>query len=440
MTYGVTSDGFVAKPLETITAELESALREAFGSGINLAPQSALSTLSGIFAGRESMLWELAEGVHLAADPDAAEGASLDSLMALTGARRLQAQSSVVTATATGTPGTVLPVGRVASVTGSGARFATTAAATITAVDAWAADTFAAGARVTNGGGVYQVTTAGTSVTGPTGAGSDIADGGTARWLYLGSGTAAIDVECEAVETGPTPAVAGALAQIETPVSGWSTVTNVEDATLGRDVETDPAARSRREELLATAGSSIIDAVHARVRAVAGVDAVAVFENATDASDGDGIPPHAFEALVVGGDADAIAQAIWSAKPAGIAAHGSTSGTATDAEGNERTVEFTVPTPIAIYVVANLTKNGDYPADGDAQVKAALAAYGATRGFGDDVIASPLAARCFMVPGVVDVTSLYIGTSPSPGSSATIPIATREIADLDTGRITVVAT
>lgn len=440
MSYGVTSDGFVAKPLETIKDELESSLREAFGVGINLAPQSALSTLAGIFAGRESLLWELAEGVHLAADPDAAEGASLDSLMALTGARRLQAEASTVTATATGAPGTALTVGRVASVTGSGAKFATTAVATIAAVDAWGAGTFALGARVANGGSVYQATTAGTSVTGPTGTGSGIADGGTARWLYLGAGTGAVDVECEAVETGPTPAVAGTLAQIETPVSGWSTVTNVADADLGRDVETNPAARLRREELLAAAGSSIIDAMHARIRAVSGVDAVAVFENATGTIDSDGIPPHAFEALVVGGDADAIAQAIWSAKPGGIAAHGSTSGTATDSEGNARTVEFTVPTPIPIYVVANITKNGDYPADGDAQVKAALATYGATRGFGDDVIASPLAARCFMVPGVVDVTSLYIGTSPAPASSATIPIATREIADLDTSRIVVNAT
>lgn len=441
MTFGVTGEGFVGMPLATIKDEIEASVRDAFGAGVNLAPQSALSSIVGIMSEREALLWELGEAIYLAFDPDAAEGAALDNLMALTGATRLDAVASTVTATATGTAATVLPVGRIVSVVGSAARFATLAEATLVAADAWLASTpYAIGDRVSSNGSVWQATTAGTSgATAPTGTDATHDDGGV-EWMRLGLGAAVADVACEAVETGEIPAVAGTLTQIETPVSGWSSVTNLLDADLGRDVETDAAARTRREELLAVAGSSIVDAIRARVRAVTDVDAVAVFENTTDTTDSDGIPPHAFEVLVVGGDADDIAQAIWDTKPAGILAHGDDSGTATDAEGDPRTVAFTVPTPVDVYVVVNVTADGDYPTDGDAQIKAAIVAYGETRSFGDDVIASPLAARVFTVSGVVDVTALYIGTSPAPGASTTIAIDTREIAAFDTSRVTVVAT
>lgn len=51
----------------------------------------------------------------------------------------------------------------------------------------WAAGSFSSGAYTWRGGRVYRCTTAGTSVTGPTGTGTGIADGGTARWAYVPS-------------------------------------------------------------------------------------------------------------------------------------------------------------------------------------------------------------------------------------------------------------
>jgi lysophospholipase L1-like esterase len=49
----------------------------------------------------------------------------------------------------------------------------------------WAAGSFTAGAYAWNGGRAYLCTTGGTSVTGPVGTGTGIADGGTARWSYV---------------------------------------------------------------------------------------------------------------------------------------------------------------------------------------------------------------------------------------------------------------
>jgi lysophospholipase L1-like esterase len=49
----------------------------------------------------------------------------------------------------------------------------------------WTAGTYAAGDYVWNGTRGYRCTTAGTSVSGPTGTATGIADGGTARWSYI---------------------------------------------------------------------------------------------------------------------------------------------------------------------------------------------------------------------------------------------------------------
>jgi lysophospholipase L1-like esterase len=51
----------------------------------------------------------------------------------------------------------------------------------------WTAGTFASGTYVWNGTRAYLCTTGGNSVTGPTGTGSSIADGGSARWKYVPS-------------------------------------------------------------------------------------------------------------------------------------------------------------------------------------------------------------------------------------------------------------
>ncbi len=51
----------------------------------------------------------------------------------------------------------------------------------------WAAGSFTSGTYVWNGTRAYLCTTSGTSMTGPTGTGTNIADGGTARWSYVPS-------------------------------------------------------------------------------------------------------------------------------------------------------------------------------------------------------------------------------------------------------------
>jgi uncharacterized phage protein gp47/JayE len=449
MSYGLLPEGFAAKPLEVAKSETESDWRSKFEESADLDPQTPDGNIITILTTLVSLLWNLLELVNAQFDPDQATGQNLVGLCALTGTLPLEATPSTVTATLTGAPGTVVAAGKVASVADTKARFATQAEATIAAVGAWAGTTvYAVGNRRSNGSSparVYQVTAVtGTAHSagsgGPTGTGTAITDN-EVTWRYLGDGTGAVDVEADAEENGPTTCLSGTLTVIENPVAGWTSVTNVLDAELGRGEESDGNLRTRRELELRAGGNAAADAVRAKVLRVAGVTSCVVFPNDSDATDADGLPPHSFETLVEGGaDAD-VAAAIWASKAAGIQTYGTSSAVTTDAGGASRTVYFTRPTLLNIYAALTLLVDGSpasaWPADGDEQVKAAVVAFGDAFPIGRDVTFSGVAAQAFRVPGVLQATPVYIGTAPSPASSATVTVGVRQRASFDSSRVTV---
>lgn len=438
--FGIVDTGFVIKLLSDIKSEIEEQQRNDISPGLNQSSTSTLGQINGIFASKIAEEWEVLLSIYRSIDPDSATGEALDNLCLLTGIIRLAATKSTVTLTATGTPTTVLPSGRAASVNGnSSARFDTLASATITALSAWTnTHAYVAGDRVTNASRAYQCITAGTSAGsgGPTTTSSDITDG-SVHWRYLGQGTGAIDVLAEAEELGPTLGLAATITIIETPVSGWSNVTNFLDASVGLNEETDAALRLRRVATLQIGGKASVDAIRADILAVEDVTQAFVFANATDAADGDGVPAHAIEAVVLGGAADDIAQAIWGSVAAGIKPYGGTSGTATDTAGDDHTVSFSRPTSVNIYHVLNIKIDAArFPSDGDTQIKDKLVLFGATLTIGDDVIASAQIASVFEVSGVLDVSVLQ-GTAPAPATSATIVTTSRQLAVFDSSRMTV---
>jgi uncharacterized phage protein gp47/JayE len=443
MGFGIDPTGWVGKTLADIKGELEADWKSQFGANVDLTAQSPDGQLIGILAERILELWQLGEAIYSSFDPDKATDAQLDAIAALTGTARQAATKSDVVLTATGTVGTVLAAGRIASVTGIGTRFVTLADATILDTVAWVALTvYAVGDRRKNGGNVYRCITPGAAAAsgGPAGTGQDIVDG-AAHWQYLGVGPGNIDVEAAAQETGPLPANATTITTIETPVAGWANVFNVLDATLGLAEDTNETLRLRREDELAASGNSIVDAVRAKVLRVANVISCTVFANDTDFTDPDGVPPHCLEVLVRGGaDAD-IREALFKSVAGGIGTTGTVTGTVTDDEGNTHTVKFSRPTEVNIYV--DVTASYDvrqYPGDGDLEIKEAIVAFGDLQATGKNVVASSVAAQAFKVPGVLDANPVKIGTAPAPGSSATINITSRQLAVFDTSRIAVTST
>ena len=499
MAFGVTTTGFNRKRIADIKTEIEESLKANLGKNINLLPEGVLGQLVGIFSDREASIWEELEAVYGSYYPDTAEGVNLDRVGNIVGATRLAATKSFISnekVVLFGTPGTLIPVGSEISVDGNtSAIFETLANATLIAgtdeiqdlgysADAdsgsfdWnfdeklitiAAADDAAAIQVkldaVFGADIIQVTGSQTSSTGLTfeftgddadGYGKrDVALATISNNVLLDSGAGAITltpsedtagvpqgaVNVQATETGPISANAGTLSVIDTPVSGWDAVTNLLDATIGTDIETDAEFRVRREQQVARAGAATRDAIRADVLAVEDVITAVVFSNRLDIYDLDGRPPHSVDVVVQGGDNDAIAEALFDSVADGITYVGDISVSVTDSQGFLNTVKFSRPSEVDIYIEIDVVTDAElYPVDGDDQVEAAILAYANELEVGQDVVVhgSDPSVECSLntVPGIVDIT-IRVGKTVSPTVDDNVDIEPREVAIFDSTRITV---
>jgi uncharacterized phage protein gp47/JayE len=475
--FGVTPQGFVMPQLIDIQTGINQGLQANLGAGINVQPQSFFSQLSGPFAEALSLAWQAMQDTYSSQTPDTAFGASLDNVGALRGIPRKPASASVISNVKLfGTAGTPIPTGTTQfSVLNSPTSvFALSGAVTLGAGQSSIQTIMFPTVPVSgqwelgiNGSGTvelaYNISAAmlqaaiqglnfcsGCTVTGSVGAGFTIHFNGpgtgglmvqpqfqilqttlmnsvptlvTPVTAITQAGIDQANVTVIATVTGPVIANAGTLTNIVTPISGLTNVLNIQDAVVGTNVETDNAYRARMNEELQIAGAGTVEAIRSKLLAVTGVTSALVYENTGDVPDAQGRPPHSFEAVVNGGSDADIAEAIWLAKPAGIATDGTSNYTITDSQGNTHVIHFSRPTNIDIYIIANLLVNDAYPAGGDALVNQILDNYINGLGQGVNVIVDPyLTAQLASIPGI-DGATLLVGTAPDPTMSANIPIA-----------------
>jgi len=386
--FGISPEGFKTKRLDQLLDELNAEVKSIFGDNFNVSPESPDGQVNGVISESNANLWEIAEESYNAFNPSAATGATLSNLVQLNGIERLPATSSRVQLSVTGTAGTIIPIGSLVSTSDTGDQFSTEQAITL--------------------------------------------DG-------AGNGS----VFANAVNTGPITALAGTITEIDTPITGWSSVTNLADAQEGTNEETDVELRARRERSVARDAQAIIDAIFAGVANVPGVTQTVVLENDTDVVDSNGLPPHSFQVIVVGGVDEDIGDVIWLKKPAGILSFGSTTVQIIDSQGIPHDISFSRPTTVDIYVEVTLNTFAEYPANGDDLIKQAIVDYAngdlvQGRGFSlaDDVVYTRLYTPINSVQGH-EITDLRIGTSPSPTGTSNIPIAATEISNFLVANIVV---
>jgi uncharacterized phage protein gp47/JayE len=239
--------------------------------------------------------------------------------------------------------------------------------------------------------------------------------------------------------------LANTVVNIDTPITGWGSVNNDLDAITGTDEETDVELRARRQRSVARDAQAVIEAILAAVANIPGVTQTVVLENDTNVTNSDGLPPHSFQVIAVGGVDEEIAQAIWLKKPAGILSFGSTSLDILDSQGLPHTISFSRPVSIDIYVTVTLTAFADYPANGDELIKDAIVDYAEGRliegrGFSlaDDVIYTRLYTPINSVQGH-EIDSLKIGTTPNPTGEVNIPIGADQLSRFLVSNITVMS-
>jgi uncharacterized phage protein gp47/JayE len=470
MANGVTAEGFIRPRLPEIRLEIIAALvgrlqAIGFSEPIETRPE------------RETALWEQAEAVYYAMYPSSASGAQLDRAVSFTGVSRLPAEPSLNQLILYGADGTIVPAGSQvknrntqslwelpdAVTIGLGAVADTLIRPVVAALTAYTITidgtpyTFVSDASPTLAeilaGLVAQLAASGHTIS---------SDGAVVRIVAAGEASFALQVSASlqvvefgspalarSVEDGPITAEVGELTEIVTLVPGWDRVNNLQVASLGRLTETDAALRTRYKSGVYALGAATLPALQANLESrVPGITSVRVFENDTDVVDVVGRPPHSIHVVAQGGLDSEIAAAIFQYKAAGIDTFGAIETEVIDSEGTAHEIHHDRPTPVYIWVKANLTllpaSEEAFPPDGFTIIANNLLAAGNALGVGRDVIWQRLLGAVHAVKGVAEAELLLAETAspltvPAPGDyvEANITIADFELAMFDASRIQV---
>lgn len=461
---GLTAAGFQAKRLPEIKAELEQSINDALGAQIDWSADTPDGQTSGVLAEARAALWALAESIYQSQYPSTASGVSLDRSVDLNGVTRLPATSTTCAEVVVfGDVGTVLSVGRLAQNAQTEDSYSLTEAVTISLTNA-------VRVRVEVGtvadSADYTITLGATAYTINSGIGATSASILTALQSALPvTVTTTLDgdllVELDtpetisvsanlvvteagnlanfaAVETGRKLLPAGTLTVIETPVSGWSGVSNRTDGIAGTERETDEELRIRRAESIGISAQNTLEAITANLRQLSGVSSVTVRQNNGTVTDGDGIPPQHIWCIVSGGDQDEIAEVLFKTAAGGIGFKGDdvvnyfSSITETTYQ-----IRFDRPTSVDVYISIDLTVDTSvFPTDGEDQIKDALVASAADIKSGDPLLFSRLYTAINSVPGHY-VTDLRADTVTPPTATGNINVALNERISLAVERITI---
>ena len=242
--------GLTIDRLADIRSDIQADLRAVFGDGVNLEERSPFGVLVGLVSERYSLIWELLEAVYDASFPNLSFGIYLDELVAFNGIVREAASYSVVELTFTRSNGTndgdvTVPAGtQVSALSGSSV--------------VWATDN--------------EIT------------------------ILNGFDTGAIQATADLI--GEVGALADTLTSLLQTVPNVASVTNLEDATVGSEEETDSELKIRRTNQLGRAGTATESGIVGALSLLDEVRNSALVVNDTDITDGDGRPPHSFEAYV----------------------------------------------------------------------------------------------------------------------------------------------
>lgn len=199
-----------------------------------------------------------------------------------------------------------------------------------------------------------------------------------------------ITVTATADDEGAIRASVGAVSKIATPTEGWISVTNLAEATPGRDTETDAYLRVRQTYSTAQPSQSILRGIYGQIANIAGVTRLRVYENDQHETDANGIPGHTISCVVEGGDATEIAEAIQLRKTTGTGTYGSTIITLTDSKMIPTSIRFYRPTTVHVRVKIVLKPLAGYSSTYAGEVQEEVSAYINSLGIGATVYISKL--------------------------------------------------
>ena len=373
-TFGAT--GFIVPAESDILLAVKAAWNNAFGGALNMADETpqgqlAVSQTAAIGNANDAFAF-LAQQM----DPAYNVGRYQDGIARIYFIERFPARPTVVTVTCLGGEGVVIPVNAI-----------------VVAAD----------------GNQYLAT-----------------DGGT----IPASGSINLQFEC--VVPGPIPCPAGSIQTIYQAINGWDQASNAADGVLGRNVEGRAEFEDRRRLSVAQNSQGSLPSVLGSVLSTPNVLDAFVTENVNNTAQlvrGFTLNPNSIYVAAVGGDDDAVAQALWAKKSPGCGYNGNTTVMVQDENPNYNQpyptyqVSFERPTAETVVFLVTLANNQSVPANATALIQVAIVAAfaGADGGprarIGDTVFASRFYAPVAALGSWAQIITLKLGCSNQPAST-----------------------
>lgn len=467
MEYGVTVNGFVRKRLPEIREDIFKSLEQKLGSSVSRQPNSMIGVLVGVYAAELDRMWQLLERDYYDRSPISAGEGSLDNTLAYTNVQRKKAQASYLYAVCYGRSGMILPANCQIKDT-SGYKWNIIEESTITLNDCVHVTLDVATPAE---GKVYSVQFDNDAVIKYTAKTGDtalvvavaLASQSVLKWqgnvldgklvfersdrrygavvvpnesfvvTQVGS---PIRFDCE--EYGAIEPLLNSVTYINTNYDGWFSVSNESETYVGRDYETASEVRQRYASAVFKNSVGMVESIKAALMELQDVTSVTIYENRTDETV-DGLKPHSFQAIVFGGDEEAIARTILNVAPLGIDTNGEICVRIEDSEGAAQDVCFSRPHEVQIYVKVIIKEYNEEILPGDAidKIKNIVFEQISKLSMGNDVIYQRLLGPIYSGVDGISYIECSVSKDGKTYKQENIPIGRGELAVTKIANITV---
>lgn len=387
MANNLDTNGLEIKSFNEIKSDLTTGLRNIYGNDINVDSNTPDGQLINILAQAIIDMLELVQQVYNSFDPDLAIGKTLDERVALNNIKRKGGTYSYTNIAVT-----------------------TTAACTLKGLNQVDAESAFA-----------------------------VSDTQGNQWILTSTKTPAAagtyTYSFRAKEIGAVESLPNTINTIVNAVVGVSAVNNPAAQTVkGEDTETDAELKARRKESIGIASQGYRESLKATLLNTADVSYAQVYENQTNTTDADSIPPHSIWVIVEGGtDAD-VADAIYRQRNGGCGMKGSTTYNITRQDGSVFQVAWDRPSTTDAYIEFDLTPITTHTIDTDA-IKLALV--NANMGIYQPLDINRVAEIVKATDPQVVVTNCQVSTDGTNWYDIIYPTTKKDRLEIATTRITI---
>jgi uncharacterized phage protein gp47/JayE len=374
---GLTASGFEAETYENIKSRIEEKLNN-FNPGFDFSVDSPDGQLISIMTFEIYQNWQQLNQVYNSYNPYMATGAGLRNIGLLSGLPYGSAQRSIATVQLAGTSGTVVPRN------------------------------------------------------------SQVSDADGNLFYISFDTTIPSNAQAVSVVPGIVPVGIGAITTIETPIAGWTGVSQDAAGTEGALAQSESEYRNVRQRTVMRNYTSTADTLEGRLVELGLGQAVVVNNTSTTVTLADGTPPNTVHVTVgeLGGVAEQdVAQAIFDMNAIGCPTYGNQTVAVVDSQGVSHDVKFSTASQVSVELVVDVTYLSELTAGADDKIKTALFDHINSLPSGEDVIWSRLFS--YITPyAKAQVNTVTVAKSGDTQGTANIAIASTEFAAITASDIT----